>query len=207
MALVTVYTGAPDLLQSVEADLVVAVVAGYVSTYDHMARALHAGTPLVVAVSNPSVAAWLRKMQERYGSDRIAFEELTRRGRLQSQWGIPIPNWVTDYQIEQAGLLDVKLEAPPGRSFEDFILDVYFSPYLAQTVLPLSQLDDLVVGYDARRWAEHSQRPLIGDILQNRLRQWEQKAEHEGERLLIRWLRDSPAELGQQLALYKALNS
>lgn len=206
MSLITVYTGTPDLLEQIDVDIHIASVADYVPAYDQIARALHASEPLIIAVSDHSVAAWLKKMQARYGSDRIAIDRLTRRSRLQTQWGIPVPDWVSDHQIAAARLLDVKLEAPPGREFEDFVLDLYFSPYLAQQSIPRSHLDDLVHGYDRQKWEEHRSRPLIGDILQKRLHQWEQKAEHRGEHLLIEWLRTSPERLAQQLALYKVLS-
>ena len=205
MAEVTIYLGSPELLSTIPADVQVKGIADYVSAYDRLVCALHAGEDISAAVSDPNVGAWLRRLQGCYGPERVRIEELTRRQRLSELWNIEVPEWVTEDQIARAGLLDVTLSAPPGRDFEDFVLEVFFSPFVAQPRLPLQRLGDLLRSYDPGQWSEAVKRPLVGDIFRRRLQQWEDKTEGPGQKLIIRWLQRSPEELAQQLALLKVL--
>lgn len=205
MALATIYLGSAELLDTVSADVEVDDVADYVCAYDRLVSALHAGEEISLAVSDPTVGAWLGRVPERYGADRVDVRELTYCQRLSDLWNIEVPSWA-EGQIARAGLLDVTISAPPGRNFEDFVLEVFFSPYVAQTRLPLQDLGDLIRNYAAEQWDEAAGRPLVGDILRRRLRQWLQKAESHGEELLVRLLQRSPQDLAQNLALLKVLS-
>ncbi|MFQ5854903.1 MAG: hypothetical protein ACE5LU_04575 [Anaerolineae bacterium] len=205
MTLATIYLGSLELLGTISADVQVNGVADYVPAYDQLVRALHAGEDITVAVSDPNVGAWLRRLQDRYTSDRIQIVELTRRQRLREIWNIQVPNWVTEDQIARAQLLNVTISAPPGRDFEDFILEVFFSPFLAQRRLPLRRLDDLLKSHDPRQWSESMDRTLVSDIFRRRLQQWGDQAESPGEKLIIHWLQRSPEELAQKLAVLKVL--
>jgi hypothetical protein len=204
MALATIYLGSPELLQSVVADVRVDSVADYVPAYDRLVSALHAGEDISLAVSDPTVGAWLGRVQERYGADRVDVRELTYCQRLSELWNIEVPSWA-ESQIARAGLLEVTISAPPGREFEDFVLEVFFSPYVAQPRLPLELLDDLVRSYDPEQWSEAAERPLVGDILRRRLQQWAEQAEGGGEKLLVCLLQRSPEKLARNLALLKVL--
>lgn len=204
MSQATIYLGSEELLADITADVRVTSVADYVRAYDHIVRCLHAGTETGVTVSDGHVAAWLRHLQERYGLEQVQIEELSRRLRLQEQWQIEIPDWVTEEQISRAGLLDVHISAP-GRDFEDFVLEVFFSPFLARPRLPVSHLSELLSSCDPQQWDEAKKRPLVGDILQRRLQKWHNEAQHAGEKQIIQWLQQSPQELTKQLAIFKAI--
>lgn len=206
MPLATIYLGSPELLKSVATDVQVDAVADYVPAYDRLVKALHAGEEIGLAVSNPTVGSWLRKVRERYGADLVEIQSLTYCQLLSERWGIEVPSWTEDL-IAPAGLLDVTISAPPGRNFEDFCLEVFFSPYMAQPRLPLQYLGDLIRNYDPEQWAEASERPLVGEILRRRLQTWAEKAETDGEKLIVQLLQRSPEDLARQLALLKVLTS
>ncbi len=209
MAKATIYLSSPELLQTITADVEAQSIADYVSVYDAVVRALHAGKDISVAVSDHTVGSWLKRLQapDRYGPNRIAIEELTRRSQLNKLWQIAIPEWVSDEQVARADLLKVKIAAQPGRQFEDFVLETFFSPFLAQPRLPLQRLGDLLKSYDPKQWAEAIKRPIVGDIFRSRLQQWAAEAETMGERLIIGWLQQSPDHMARQLALFKVLEN
>lgn len=202
---VKIYLGSADLLKDVSADVQVSAVADYVGAYDRIVRALHASQELSVSVGDRNVAAWLRRLVDQYGAERVRLDILTRRQRLGELWRVAIPEQVADEQIARAGLLDVKIAARPGSTFDDFVLEIFFSPYLAQPRLPLTRLGDLLKSYRAAEWAKTVARPLIGDIYRARMHQWQECAEGEGERLIADWLLRAPDEVEKRLGLVKAL--
>jgi len=195
MEKVTIYLGSPEILSKIQTELEATSIPDYVPIYDRLVRAIHAGDEISVKVTNNTIGTWLGSLQERYGIERIKIERLTYRGRLSELWGIDIPDWVKDNQIENAELLDVEISAQPGRDFEDFVLEVFFSPWTAQPRLPFLRLGDLIQSIDQEQWKQAVNRPLVGDILRRRLSQWIEKAKSDGERLLIHWLETSPGQL------------
>ncbi len=91
MAQVMIHTGSPDLVEAIPATIRVTSVADYVRAYDRIARALHAGEAITATVSDSTVAAWLRRLVERYGSERVAMITVTRRQQLEQLWNVDVP--------------------------------------------------------------------------------------------------------------------
>ena len=205
MASVTIYLGSREILSKVQTDLEVASIADYVPVYDRLVSSIHAGEKISVKVTNSTVGTWLNSLLTRYGVEQVRVDRLTYRARLTELWGIEVPDWIQENQIAQAQLLDVEISTPPGRDFEDFVLEVFFSPWTAQPRLPILRLGDLIQSIDPEQWKLALNRPLVGDIFRRRISQWNQNAQSEGEMLLIQWLDTSPDQLKKQLAIFKSL--
>jgi len=180
-------------------------IRDYAPAYARMAEAIHAGRPLTVVVRDRACAAWLRAAQERYGPERIEVTEISCRGRLAELWGVAVPAWVTEEAIARSELLNVPLQAQPGQTFENVILEAFYSPFLVYDRLPLPHLTSLLTGYDRERWARADQRPLVKEVFARRLQSWAHAATSEGERLLVEGLQSDPAALAGQLARLKVL--
>jgi hypothetical protein len=194
-----------SVLQPAPDHVLVEAIPDYVPAYAHIVEALHAGQPLTVVVRHPTCAAWLQAAQQKYGSERIQVVTISPRGQLAKSWRVEVPAWVTDEAIARSGLLGLPLQAQPGQSFENVILEAFYSPFLAYDRLPLAHLPDLLNSYDPERWAKADQRPLVKEVLARRFQAWTEAATSEGERLLVQGLERDPAALARQLAQVKIL--
>jgi len=184
---------------------VVAEIGDYAAAYDRMARALHAGEKQQLVVRDRTCAAWFRVAQGKYGAERIEVVEITHVSKLAEGWGVTVPEWVSDAEIEASHLLDVDLRAAPGQSFENVLLERFCSPFLVYDRLPLNYLVDILMNYQPSRWLSDGQRPLVKKVLRRRLDAWEEVARSDGERYLIGELRRDPARLMRTLAHLKVL--
>jgi hypothetical protein len=180
-------------------------LGGYVPAYAQITEALHADNPLTLIVRHPTVAAWLRAAQERYGPHRIQIVSVTARSRLAELWQVEVPAWVTDEAIIRSGLLDVSLQAQPGQTFENAVLQAFYSPLLVYDRLPVAHLADLLGNLDPSGWARAGERPLIREVLARRLQAWAERTTTEGERILVAALQSDPAALATRLAQVKVL--
>lgn len=205
MAPVQIFIGSPDLLKNGQFDCRLDGVADYVSVYRQIVQAIYSGAPLRVAVLDKVAAFWLRKLPERYGRSSVVIEELTLRKVLSRQWGVPIPDWVREQDLADAGLSSVSISAAPGTSFEDFLLGVFFSPFLARPTFAAQLIGELARTYDADQWSKSLQVVLLGEILSHRLQQWKEAARSDGEKMLLAWLEKSPKDLIESLGLLKAV--
>jgi len=208
MAQITIYQDYSGLVAEEEAELHLTQIADYVPVYRAIARALQRGETLTVAIERQArvCEAWLRRMAEQRGQASFEFVPVTPRSRLASLWGVEIPKWVSDQAIRNAGLLNKPVSAKPGETFEDIIARCFYSPHLAHNRLPLSHLVDLLADLDDRRRDARRGRQLLGSVYRRRMNRWMEVARNDGERLLVRLLRDNPDELRSLLARFKLLS-
>jgi hypothetical protein len=135
MSLVQLHLDHARILKPAPDHILVETIPAYVPAYACMVEALHAGRPLTIVVRHPTCATWLQTAQEKYGSERVKVVTISHRGQLADLWGVGIPDWVTDEAIARSGLLEVPLRAQPGQSFEDVVLEAFYSPFLAYATI------------------------------------------------------------------------
>jgi hypothetical protein len=190
------------------ADLVIEDQDGYVRGYQQIAAAVHSRTELHVLVKDGTVARWLKVMAKRYGPERISVQELTLHRQFQQQTGVVVPPAVTEQQLLDSELLDLRIPAPPNVSFEDYLLEVFFGNFLT---LPggLRRIGDLVANYNPEQWQAALKRPLVREVYNRRvhqLRQELQAANAVAELQILDWLAISPEELLRNLVALKLLS-
>lgn len=180
-------------------------IRDYVSVYAQMVKAIHDRQLLTITILHPTCAAWMQIAQEKYGVECIRIVNVTPRNRLAELGGVEIPAWITDEAVVRSGLLDGSLQARPGQSFENAVLESFYSPFLAYGRLPLPYLVDLLNSYDRERWSQADQRLLVREVLARRLQAWVAAATTDGERLLVEGVRDDPPQVMRTLAQIKVL--
>ncbi|MGA9348015.1 MAG: hypothetical protein WBW48_04330 [Anaerolineae bacterium] len=205
MSLVQVYLDRARILEPSRDHILVEDISDYAPAYARIAGAIHAGQPLTVVVRHQPCAAWLQAAQEKYSLECVEVVTISHRCRLAELWGVEIPDWVIDEAIARSNLLDVPLRAQPSQSFENVVLEAFYSPFLAYDRLPVTYLADLLNSFEPERWAKAVQRPLVKEVLARRLQAWAEAAASEGERLLVEGLRRDPATLACKLAQVKVL--
>ncbi|BCM94552.1 hypothetical protein IAD21_06459 (plasmid) [Abditibacteriota bacterium] len=194
--------------------LLVENVRDYVKACHVLRAALHAPSdiapqdvsPIEVCVRHRAASAWLTQRAVQWGA-RVEVRQHTPRAELRERWKIEVPTEVSDAEIYESRLLDEKIEAQPGQSFEDALLEHFFSRELVALTLPLARLAALLNDYEEGKWKEGRKRPLAATALHHRLELWEKAASNEALRTLVRRLRDQPGQLRSSLCSYKILRS
>lgn len=206
MTQITIYCNYSGLLDEGQAKRRIAKIADYVPAYRDIAQALQEDELLTVTIERDArvCEAWLRRMAEQRGKNQFEFVEVTPRSRLAERWGVDIPAWVTDRAILWAGLLDEAVSVQAGDSFGDIVLRHFYSPHMTYDRLPMLHVVDLLADLDESSGDERDPR-LLRRVYRRRLEDWAQAASREGERYLIRLLRDDPDELRMLLGHLKVL--
>lgn len=205
MAIVQIFTGAPDLLSKGQFDCSALKVEDYLPVYKRIVQSIYSRTPLRVAVLDRVVSFWLKKLADRYGKESVSFEELTLRGQLGRQWGVMIPEWVREQDLDHPTISGMSISAPPGFSFEDFLVSVFFSPFLARPSFAAQLLGELIRTYNEEQWISSTKIGLLQNLLMKRFQQWKENARLDGEKVLIRWLEESPTALIDKLGLMRVV--
>jgi len=188
-------------------DLILDDQVNYVAGYDQIVRAIHKAQPYAVLVKEKKVFRWLRALGEKYGKDDVVFEERNLRLQLLEQIGIPIPENITDQQIIDAGLLDLKIPAEKNTSFEDYVLQVFIGDFIL-TPSSIWKIGDIASRYDPEQWKKALSRQLVRDIYYQRLKYLRgsfEKLNRKAELQILDWLEDSPEVVIKNLFALKIL--
>lgn len=205
MTQITIYLNYSDLLDEGEAEQRITTIADYVPVYRAIARALLEDETLTVSIERDArvCEAWLQRMAEQRGEQHFAFKDVDPRTRLAERWGVEVPDWVNDWDILRANLLDPSVSARPGERFADTVLRYVYSPHLTYDRLPLHQLVELLA--DLKQHQDGDKPRLLQRILRRRLDAWAQAAASEGERHLMQLLRRDPERVRTLLTQVKVL--
>ena len=199
-----------DRLREAPAEaLLVENISDYTMACHALREALHSSNrnpPLELCVRLRAAGNWLSQRAAQWG-ERVEVRQHTPRAELRERWKTEIPAEVSDAVIYQSRLLEERVSAQPGQSFDDVLLDHFFSREILVPTLPLARLSLLLNDYDESRWKDATKRSLAAQALRRRFAQWENKAPNEAGRTLARRLNDEPGELRRALCHYKILRS
>lgn len=182
----------------------------YPEAYARIAGAVHSGKHISVRVNNRTIGRWLKVMASKYGDERISIEEITARLLFQRQTAIvEVPIGISDQQLLDSQLLEVKIPALPGTSFEDHLLEVFFGNTLTlPDGLGLRRATDIVTSYEAGQWRDALARPLVKSAYDQRVRKLKKELraqKRSAELQLLEWYAKSPQVLFQNLFALRVL--
>jgi len=146
-------------------------------------------------------------MASRYQQNSFVFETIDARGALTQVWGVDIPEYITNEDIVQTGLLSSDLRPQPGFSFEDTLLSHYYAPLLTSKTFPLTKLPSLLETVDLQQWKANLGIPLLARTLHSRLEEWKSKARSSEQRQLVEMFAADPYALKLQLMQFRVLRS
>jgi len=188
-------------------DLVLESQASYVSGYDKIVRAIHRTAPYVVLIKDKTIFRWTQELGNKYGRSEVLFEERNLRTQLQHQIGISIPEMVTDQQIADSSLLDLKIPADKNVSFEDYLLQVFIGDFILSPAA-LLKIGEFGSRYEPQQWQNGLRRQLVKDLYQQRLRSLRKiffETNRKAEVQILDWLEQSPDVLIKNLFSLKTL--
>lgn len=179
----------------------------YLAGYDQIVLALHQQKSLVVLVKEKSVFRWFQILGEKYGNADVVLEERNLRIQLEEQIGISVPAEISDQQIIDSGLLELRIPAEKNMSFEDYVLQIFIGDFILSPS-SLWKISDIASRYEPQLWQNSLRRQLVRDFYQHRLRilrEQYSKAGRKGEIQILDWLEESPEVLIKNLFALKVL--
>lgn len=190
-------------------DLLLQSPAEYPSAYQRIVGAIHAGHEFHVLITDRILARWFKVLAQRYGSDQVAFREITLRSLLESRIGLTIPPEISDVDIQSSELMDLNIPASGQASFSDYLLDVFLGSFLIRSQ-SVFRVNEVMAAYEPEQWQLALKRPLIRGVYQDWLRQQHTaitaRVDHQAELQLLTWLEASPETYIRNLSAIKLLS-
>lgn len=207
MAIVSIINDSFEIGRKEDA-LVVHSVSDYVDTCLQIFHSVHNKITLNVLVRDSTCFKWLSRLKEQYGTQYIEIQENSPRDALKRQWHLDhLPDDVTDRAILEANLLDLGIAPKEGESFENIILENFFSGLLTYPELPIGKLVELLENLVTDKWQNNKKVPLIFRQYEKRLDEWSGKRKEKEFEEVIEDLRNDPKLLQQQLMNYKVVKN
>ena len=195
-------------LGNIQDGLVVQRVSNYVDAYIQIVNAIHNNIKLNVLVRDSTCFKWLSRLKDQYGADYIKIQENTPRNVLKQKWNLQsLPEEITNREILEANLLELKVTPKKGESFQNIILENFYSSLLTYPELPIGKIVELLKDLSSEQWLDNCKIPLIFRQYEKRLEEWKEKAKENEIEKLIKILKNNPQQLQQELMNYKLVRN
>ena len=182
-------------------------ISEYVDAYSNILASFHNHQNIRYVIYIQPVFQWFKNMASRYQQNSFVFETIDARGALTQVWGVDIPEYITNEDIVQTGLLSSDLRPQPGFSFEDTLLSHYYAPILTSKTFPFTKLPSLLETVDPQQWKANLGIPLLARTLHARFEEWKSKARSSEQRQLVELFAADPYCLKLQLMQFRVLRS
>lgn len=184
-------------------------ISEYVDIYSKIADSIHNNSQLKVIVRDPTCFKWLSKLKDLYGDTNIEIWKNNPREALMRKWHLAyLPENVSDRDILEINLLELKITPKEGETFENIILENFYSSILTHKEFPIYKLinllEELVVN---NKWETHKNKPIVVKQYKSRLDEWLKNSKKEEYNTIIENLKNNPVSLYQKLMNLKLLNS
>ncbi|MBA7472387.1 hypothetical protein ES707_07711 [subsurface metagenome] len=195
-------------LGNIQDGMVVQHISNYVDAYIRIVNAIHNNITLNVLVRNSTCFKWLSRLKDQYGVEYVKIQENTPRNVLKQKWNLQVlPKEITNRKILEAKLLDLKIAPKKGESFQNIILENFYSNFLTYPELPIGKLVELLKDLTSERCYDNREIPLISQQYEKRLNEWKEKVKGNEIEKLIEILRNNPRHLQQELMNYKLVRN
>jgi hypothetical protein len=183
-------------------------VFDYVNAYEEIMNAIYNKLDLEVLTRDSTCFRWLSKLKTLYGSNYVEILENSPREAIKRKWHIKfLPKDVTDREILESGLLELKIKTKERENFENIILGNCYSIFLNYSELPIYNLVELLDDLVVSKWEEYKKKPVIFRQYKNRLNEWKDKRKEDEFIKIIEDLRNNPKFLQEKLMNYKVIKN
>ena len=182
-------------------------VQDYVISYNSILQLISDGKDIKFIVKNPTILQWFKNMSARYEKGEFTFETIDNRKEIIQRWGVEIPIAVKNEDILQANLLNLDIHPLPGFTFEDTLLEHFYSTFLVSKTFPFTQLVGLLNAVDPEKWKANREIPLLVRTLNKRFEEWKSKARSSEQRYLVELFVLNPQKLKDRLMQFRVLLS
>ncbi len=178
----------------------------YVRACDALARSLNTDGDLDVWVRSRNHYTWLRDFAEQI---RWAgrFEEKTPCLVLSELWNADVPDWLTDDDVLEGGLLDLEIDAKERMSFTDRLLSHFLGGVFRTKLLGSGNLAEVIgalVSNDSKKAFQEF--PLMQRCLEERCDEWAHNSDESWVEDICRYLPDRSGEVWQWLSIWAVLH-
>ncbi len=163
---------------------------------------------LVIWVRKRNHFTWLQDYINQIDMD-VSFKEQTPGLLITEKWNITIPEWLTDNQIIEEGLLDFKIDSPKDTvSFKTRFLSYLIDPVFQDIVLSEKNLSELInVINEDQNIVELNKSKLLTMCLEKKCEDWIKNSHASWVNELCERLIQDKSMLWHILSLKKSLNT
>ena len=192
-------------IQEKPPSITVTSVSEYVRTYKLISDSLNENRPVKIIVKNPTVFAWLSKLNDKYPQEIIEIKEVKPRLLLAEKWGFNIPDEVRDEEIIELNLLSFVPDRKTSTDFTNFILSKFISPIMNSENIPLENLSSLATSLSSDNVMRNLNKPLVQREFVRKIESWIKNAKSEDEREIVDMLLQNSQGLRISLSQFAIL--
>jgi len=150
--------------------------SSYVYACHAVTKALQSGAAAELWVRTRHHFAWLRDYLRQLGV--IAeFSEKTARTMLAEQWAVTIPDWVSEEDVLEQGLLALQAKVGTSKTFEAALINTVLGVDMGEDLPDDREVADLITALSQKAYASVKKRlPILDEAIRRLAAQWRIRA-------------------------------
>ena len=142
-----------------------------------------------------------------YGDEYIEIREHSPRKQLSMLLNTTIPDYISDEDIveDQLILQAKRFDYIKGMSFNNIILQNYFSVYFIYENFSFSKIIELIQSFDYKNYETIIEGKVIRKIYKNKIKEWTRSCKHDYQKNIINSFSRNPYNLLKDICKYLIL--
>lgn len=188
-------------------DFLIKNTCDYIENYKKIIEFIEKEKKLNICIQNHILENWFRNMSNWYGNNMFEFETIDARKLLKNIYNVEIPDYITNKEILDSGILEEKPSIIESETFEDLILRHYYTEHFTHKTLPKNKIVDIIYTYNKKLWDQSSNNVLVNKVFDGKIKKWKNNAVNKAEKNIIKILSKDISKLEKILMKYKVLRS
>lgn len=188
-------------------DLLLNKIGDYVDGYIAIKQAITKNEKIIVVVQNKYCFSCLQGMVLQYGDEYIEIREHSPRKQLSEILNTTIPDYISDEDIveDQLVLQTKHFNYINGMSFNNIILQNYFSVYFTYENFSFPKIIELIQSFDYKNYETIMEGKVVKKVFKNKIKEWTSSCKDDYQKNIIRSFTKNPYQLLKDICVYLML--
>lgn len=190
-----------------ENELILQNFKDYVNNYKIIINSIETHSSQNVIVKNNVIAQWMKRIKSWYNEKPIKLEKVTPKQYLKDKLGVEIPDYITEQDVLESGIIELDLSSFHEDSFEAIILSKFFSQLLNTKTFPLNKIVDIINNHEKTSWDNNLRNHIAKKVFNHKIEEWIDNESNINRKYLIKKFKNSIQGLSNLLKKYKILRA
>ena len=206
-SLITITYADETLLSDSNGDIIGNDPSDYVEVYYFISKNIIENKKKSVIVRDITLFNWLRPTTKIFGVENVGTYKMTYRNQLSRLWDIQIPDYVTDNEIYELGLLEIVRIPSANMNYSDVLLSHFLSSSFANKRFIIEEICEFLTSVNFENWQQSMRYSAIIRELSKKIEQWLKNENDENTQQIIDMIAENPFDLKDNLVLYKIVKN
>lgn len=203
--MIKIYIDKNKLTEPEKDTIILVTFADYINNYLKIIECIEGRKETTICIQNSVIVNWIKRIISWYSDVKFEYIEMDAKIFLERKWDIKIPEYLSNTDVLESGLLTKDLSIKEDESFENAILRNFYGLVFTNKFFPITKIVDIIDAYDEDIRARNYEKKLFNKVYLKRLEKWDNSKKSKEIILILEKLKNDIKGLELILMKYKVL--